>query len=130
MSSKTSKTPFQKKKSETQPHGVSRALTVSERWLGFVLGLLLVAGGENARAEESDPSYVDDGRYDYGLSQPNESYAVKVENDVMITMRDGAVLRGDVYRPDAEGRFPVIMAEAPYPRSGGMNSMLSAWPTR
>ncbi len=64
----------------------------------------------------SSPShpYVDDGRYDYGLSQPE--HGIIFERDVRIPMRDGAELRGDVFRPDAPGRFPVIMAEAPYPR--------------
>lgn len=61
-----------------------------------------------------DPSGVDDGRYDYGLSQP--SYDVKFESKVMIPVRDGTKLIGDVFRPDSPGRFPVIMAEAPYVR--------------
>jgi predicted acyl esterase len=34
----------------------------------------------------------------------------------MIPMRDGTRLVGDLFRPDAPGRFPVIMAEAPYTR--------------
>jgi len=64
----------------------------------------------------SSPSYpfVDDGRYDYGLSQPE--YGIILERGVRIPLRDGTELRGDVYRPDTPGRFPVIMAEAPYPR--------------
>jgi predicted acyl esterase len=62
---------------------------------------------------KADSSYVDDGRYDYGLSQPT-GYGVKVECNVEITMRDGVKLRGDVYRPDGPGTYPVIMASAPY----------------
>jgi predicted acyl esterase len=69
-----------------------------------------------AGAPASLSDYVDDGRYDYGLSQPNPGYSVKVDKGVAITMRDGIKLKGDVYRPDAPGRFPVIMAQAPYPR--------------
>lgn len=62
-----------------------------------------------------DRSYVDDGRYDYGLSQP-KGHGVKCERNIEIPVRDGTRLRADVYRPDIPGRFPVIMAEAPYPR--------------
>ena len=37
-------------------------------------------------------------------SQPK--YNIKVEKDVPITMPDGVRLFADIYRPDAEGRFP------------------------
>ncbi|HEY1720567.1 MAG TPA: CocE/NonD family hydrolase [Magnetospirillaceae bacterium] len=36
------------------------------------------------------------------------------EHDVGIAMDDGIVLRANVYRPDAPGRFPVIMLHGPY----------------
>jgi putative CocE/NonD family hydrolase len=41
-------------------------------------------------------------------------YAVATDRDVPVTMRDGTVLRADVYRPDAPGRFPVIVTQTPY----------------
>ena len=41
-------------------------------------------------------------------------YQMRVEKDVPIEMRDGIVLRANVFRPDAEGRFPVIMAHGVY----------------
>jgi hypothetical protein len=34
--------------------------------------------------------------------------------DVPVPMPDGTVLRADVYRPSAEGRYPVIMTHGPY----------------
>jgi putative CocE/NonD family hydrolase len=37
-----------------------------------------------------------------------------VEWDVPIEMDDGVVLRADVFRPAAAGRFPVIMSHGPY----------------
>jgi predicted acyl esterase len=37
-----------------------------------------------------------------------------VEWDVPIEMEDGAVLRADVFRPVAEGRYPVLLAHGPY----------------
>ena len=39
---------------------------------------------------------------------------VIVDRDVPIRLRDGVRLRANVYRPDAEGRFPVIMSAHPY----------------
>ena len=37
-----------------------------------------------------------------------------IEWDVPITMDDGVVLRADVFRPDDDGRYPVIMSHGPY----------------
>ena len=37
-----------------------------------------------------------------------------IDWDVSIPMDDGIVLRADVFRPDADGRFPVIMTHGPY----------------
>lgn len=42
------------------------------------------------------------------------AYAVKMEYDVRMPMRDGVTLSADVYRPDATGRFPVILVRTPY----------------
>jgi uncharacterized protein len=43
-----------------------------------------------------------------------ESYAVSVESAVEAKMRDGTVLRADVYRPRTEGKFPVLLERTPY----------------
>jgi putative CocE/NonD family hydrolase len=42
------------------------------------------------------------------------SYHVKMEIDVRVPMRDGVTLSADIYRPDAEGRFPAIVFRTPY----------------
>ena len=39
---------------------------------------------------------------------------MKIEWDVPIEMDDGVVLRADVFRPIAEGHYPVIMTHGPY----------------
>src|SRR4030042_5880058 len=39
---------------------------------------------------------------------------IKWEKDVMVPMRDGVRLCADVYRPDAPGRFPALLAYAPH----------------
>src|SRR6266404_6790679 len=53
-------------------------------------------------------------------------YRVLVEKDVPMTTRDGLTLRADVYRPDALGRFPVLLSRLPYnknlrPRPGDID---------
>ena len=50
-----------------------------------------------------------------GVTQP--AYSVRVEKKVMVPMRDGVRLAADVYRPDAEGAFPVIVSRIPYGRA-------------
>ncbi|WP_282088360.1 CocE/NonD family hydrolase [Aquimarina algiphila] len=45
---------------------------------------------------------------------PPIEYKMLIENDVQIKMRDGIFLSANVYRPDAEGQFPVIMSLGPY----------------
>ncbi|WP_433298743.1 CocE/NonD family hydrolase [Pseudonocardia sp. CA-142604] len=39
---------------------------------------------------------------------------MRIEWDVPIPMDDGVVLRADVFRPVADGRYPVIMTHGPY----------------
>jgi uncharacterized protein len=48
------------------------------------------------------------------LSTPD--YGMKHDFDVEAPMRDGISLLADVYRPDADGKFPVLIAASPYPR--------------
>ena len=41
-------------------------------------------------------------------------YRVRIERNVPTKLRDGTTLYADVYRPDAEGRFPVLVMRLPY----------------
>jgi putative CocE/NonD family hydrolase len=41
-------------------------------------------------------------------------YEVTVQADVGAKMRDGVILVADVYRPKADGRFPVLLSRTPY----------------
>lgn len=41
-------------------------------------------------------------------------YAMIFEQDAAVPMSDGLVLRANVFRPDAPGRFPVVMAQGVY----------------
>lgn len=47
---------------------------------------------------------------------------VIVERDQEVKMRDGTVLRADVYRPQASGRFPTAMMRIPYGKDGARAS--------
>lgn len=52
-------------------------------------------------------------------SAPEEP-AMIVASDVEIPMRDGVVLRADIFRPAAEGRFPVLVYRTPYNKHGAV----------
>ena len=41
-------------------------------------------------------------------------HRVVVEKDLPLRTRDGITLYADVYRPDAAGRFPVLVVRTPY----------------
>ena len=72
-----------------------------------------------------------DGAWDPGPSR----YGVVAERNVPITMSDGVVLKGDVYRPadpstglPAEGTFPVIVTLTPYRKA--LTDPVNAWISR
>jgi uncharacterized protein len=53
------------------------------------------------------------------LVRAAESYEVTMERGVSAKMRDGVILRADIYRPKADGQFPVLLQRTPYNKSGG-----------
>ena len=55
-----------------------------------------------------------------------EKYEVKVERNAAAKMRDGVTLRADIYRPKADGKFPVLLVRTPYDKQGIMNFGLRA----
>ncbi|MFZ0590152.1 MAG: CocE/NonD family hydrolase, partial [Bryobacteraceae bacterium] len=54
-----------------------------------------------------------------GLAWTAQLDEVTVERGVKAAMRDGVVLRADIYRPKQQGRFPVLLQRTPYNKSGG-----------
>lgn len=44
-------------------------------------------------------------------------YEVKVERDVAVPMRDGVILRADIYSPVGDGAFPVLLMRLPYDKA-------------
>ena len=49
----------------------------------------------------------------------DEALGMICEYDVPVQMRDGANLRVNVYRPKADGEYPVLLAWAPYGKHSG-----------
>lgn len=58
--------------------------------------------------------------------QPTMMSGVRADFDVPATMRDGVVLRANVFRPDdaGEGRFPVLLMRLPYGKDFPLGSSL------
>ena len=52
-----------------------------------------------------------------------QSYPITVERGVPVKMRDGVILRGDIYRPDTDGKFPVLLQRTPYRRTTWGNNI-------
>ncbi len=46
------------------------------------------------------------------ISEP--THEIQVERGVPVPMRDGSILRADVYRPQAEGQYPVVVERVAY----------------
>jgi len=46
------------------------------------------------------------------ISQP--TFRIKTEKDIYIPMRDGIRLAADIHRPDADGKFPALIAFQPF----------------
>ena len=44
-------------------------------------------------------------------------FKVVVEKNLAMRTRDGVTLRADVYRPDAAGKYPVLVMRTPYDKS-------------
>jgi putative CocE/NonD family hydrolase len=55
-----------------------------------------------------------------------ETYAVTTEHDIEAKMRDGTILRADVYRPKAEGTFPVLLERTPYDKRNSVSFAVKA----
>jgi uncharacterized protein len=55
-----------------------------------------------------------------------ENHEVTVERNVAAKMRDGVTLRADIYRPKAEGKYPVLLVRTPYDKTNETNFGLKA----
>ena len=53
-----------------------------------------------------------------------ESVSVKIESNLPVPMRDGAVLYADLYRPDGPGPFPTILQRTPYDKTAPLSNQM------
>jgi putative CocE/NonD family hydrolase len=58
------------------------------------------------------------------LSAP--TFSVKIQQNLRVKMRDGITLAADIYRPDAPGRFPVILQRTCYGRQNAIEASFYA----
>jgi putative CocE/NonD family hydrolase len=58
----------------------------------------------------------------FAVSAYGQPYRVAIHSGVAVTMRDGVKLVADIYQPETEGKFPVLLQRTPYNRAGGAGS--------
>ncbi|HXW56124.1 MAG TPA: CocE/NonD family hydrolase [Candidatus Cybelea sp.] len=78
------------------------------RWLAGSLAVTTAAVATSALAVAAQQS-------------PSNPSQVIVERNVPAKMRDGIVLRADIYRPNADGKFPVLLVRTPYDKTQEAN---------
>src|SRR5450432_4557507 len=59
-----------------------------------------------------------------GAARAADPYAVAFEPDVAMKTRDGVTLYADIYRPKADGQFPVLLQRTPYGKSNDISIAL------
>ena len=55
-----------------------------------------------------------------------DQYAVTYERNAAVPMRDGIILRADIYRPNSDGKFPVLLQRTPYNKDNEIDFGLKA----
>ncbi|KPL20097.1 MAG: hypothetical protein AMJ75_12315, partial [Phycisphaerae bacterium SM1_79] len=60
------------------------------------------------------------------MHSESEDLKVVIERNVPVPMRDGVILRADVYRPDCGGPYPVLVQRTHYGRRGAFDRFVRA----
>ena len=55
-------------------------------------------------------------------------FKVVVERDAQCRMRDGTILRSDIYRHDEDGSYPVLLIRGPYDKRVGLSTFGNSHP--
>src|ERR1017187_8849515 len=58
----------------------------------------------------------------FALSACGQPYRGAIHSGAAVSMRDGVKLVADIYQPETEGKFPVLLERTPYNRAGGAGS--------
>ena len=56
---------------------------------------------------------------------PPKKHNVVIERNVPSKMRDGTTLYADIWRPDAAGKFPLLMTRTPYDKNQPRNATIA-----
>lgn len=87
---------------------------------GFALCAATI-GSDNARTNDLPPGEIERSvaTWNLGAEEMMDRNSeirdgMRIDWEVPITMEDGLVLRADVFRPVAEGKYPVILTYGPY----------------
>jgi putative CocE/NonD family hydrolase len=83
------------------------------RVAALAMGIAMVAGGGIASAADTGGTWSP-------YTRPVQYPTTVTDKDVPITMADGTVLKANVTRPDAPGRFPVLVTQTPYGKDGAV----------
>src|SRR5450755_4837188 len=59
-----------------------------------------------------------------GAARAADPYAVTFEPDVAMKTRDGVTLYADVFRPKADGQFPILLQRTPYGKNNDISIAL------
>jgi len=59
-----------------------------------------------------------------GAAHAADPYAVTFESDVAMKTRDGVTLYADIFRPKADGQFPVLLQRTPYGKNNDIGIAL------
>jgi hypothetical protein len=82
----------------------------------MLLSVLAIAAatGAPAAAQKKDAAQKKATARGWTAYDRPAEYGTVHERDVKVTMSDGTVIAADVIRPDAPGRFPVLLQQTPY----------------
>jgi putative CocE/NonD family hydrolase len=61
----------------------------------------------------------------FALCASGQPYRVAIHHGVSVPMRDGVKLVADIYQPETEGKFPVLLQRTPYNRVGAAGSAMA-----
>jgi len=59
------------------------------------------------------------------LCWATDPYPVTYERNVAVKMRDGVILHADIFRPKADGKFPVLLQRTPYDKNNEVSMGLA-----
>ncbi|EAQ29214.1 hypothetical protein NAP1_00540 [Erythrobacter sp. NAP1] len=99
---------------------IAIALLVGLTAVGLAGGMFLASKDQAQTFLEDDPQMRTHPDYPVEVTDISGlAEEIEVERDVWITTRDGTRLSANIFRPRAEGRYPVVMAFTAYDKNKG-----------